>query len=109
MVKTIIKCLMFSLAFSLCSCSNYVYNNGVEREETTNLNHFKPGTLNLLSYRTTPRWDLLDGDSKAWVLVLPDGTFHFFPLGPDNSASQMLSTLGTIGQIMPAPVLPIPF
>lgn len=96
------------MLFSLCSCASVNYNNGAIKVESTKTDNFKPGTVSLLSYRTTPSWDLLDSDSKAWVLVLPDGSFHFFPLGPDTSASQMLSTLGTVGQMIPTPTIPMP-
>ena len=108
MLKTIIKNVVFTLVFSLCSCSSYVLNGGVQRVEESKTASFKSGTLSLVSYRTTPAWDLLDTDSKAWVLVLPDGTFHFFPLGADGSAADMLKTLGTVGSLIPTPTLPVP-
>jgi len=109
MFKTLIKCLCIGMLMLLAGCSNYIVNDGVVRVESSPLGQFKPGTLNLVDFRTTPRWDLLDDDDKAWVLVTLDGKLSFYPLSEVSTAPGLLQSLGTVSNFIPAPTIPIPF
>ena len=106
MTKLVKYVVLLPIVFVL-GCSQLQENNGVVKIQGTPVTKFANGTLNLVSFRTTPSWDLLDDNDKAWVLVLPDGKISFYPLSEVSSAPNLLSSLGTISSILPTPTIPV--
>lgn len=99
------KSIIFLLMLLVTGCSSYSFNGGMEQFQQDQLTKFPKGTVTLISYRTTQWWDIFDSWDKAWVVVMPDGTVHFYPLAGDDST--LLKNLGTIGQMAPTPVAPL--